>query len=282
MRPRERALLTPCPLSCVARAAAQDVDDAAHRRRHPAQGLPRRGLRRPRGAHAGPRRRPRGACDPASELRGLPRQSKSSSLALEATWADLCGRPSSPSSRPLQLHTLLLLSLGSLLPLSSHFLTRLTPTPLPAHHQPVHIHVLDAHRPWNLENLFGGERERVWVWGDDGLNDDDEDEGALAGKKRLGKEREAFEALEVSPPRRPRLQLDVRPLADTPAPRALPPSTSPTATRTATTRTTTCRRTRARARRTSPTRRTGPRTRTASASQSVGARLTSRATYVAP
>jgi hypothetical protein len=99
-----------------------------------------------------------------------------------------------PTTHCTQLHTLLLLSLGSLLPLSSHFLTRLTPSPLPAHYQPVHIHVLDAHRPWNLENLFGGERERVWVWGDDGLMEDDE-EGA--GKKRLGKEREAFEALEV-------------------------------------------------------------------------------------
>lgn len=91
----------------------------------------------------------------------------------------------------------MLLSLGSLLPLSSHFLTRLAPSPVPAYYQPVHIHVLDAHRPWNLENLFGGERERVWVWGDDGLMDDDEE--GVAGKKRLGKEREAFEALEVRP-----------------------------------------------------------------------------------
>lgn len=81
-----------------------------------------------------------------------------------------------------QLHTLILLSLGSLLPISSHFLGRLNPT--------VHVHVLDSHRPWNLENLFGGGvegRERVWVWGDDDV-----------GRRALEGERRAFEALEVS------------------------------------------------------------------------------------
>jgi cell division control protein 45 len=80
------------------------------------------------------------------------------------------------------LHTLILLSLGSLLPLSSHFLPRFNPR--------VHIHVLDSHRPWNLENLFGGGlegRERIWVWGDDERS-----------ARAMEKERKAFEALEVS------------------------------------------------------------------------------------
>lgn len=50
--------------------------------------------------------------------------------------------------------------------------------------------MIDSHRPWNLENLFGGGvegRERVWVWGDDDH-----------GQKALEQERKAFEALEVS------------------------------------------------------------------------------------
>lgn len=84
------------------------------------------------------------------------------------------------------MHTLIFLSLGSLLPLSSHFLPRFNPR--------VHIHVLDSHRPWNLENLFGGGlegRDRIWIWGDD------DGTGGRNGKV-LEKERKAFEALEVS------------------------------------------------------------------------------------
>lgn len=45
----------------------------------------------------------------------------------------------------LQIQTLILLSLGSLLPLHTTF-------PLPSH---LHIHLIDSHRPFNLVNLFG-------------------------------------------------------------------------------------------------------------------------------
>ncbi|BEI83339.1 hypothetical protein CcaverHIS002_0312070 [Cutaneotrichosporon cavernicola] len=65
------------------------------------------------------------------------------------------------------LHTLILLSLGSILPLANFF-------DLP---RGVHLHVLDARRPWNLSNLFGialdedndGEESsegKIWTWGD--------------------------------------------------------------------------------------------------------------------
>lgn len=65
------------------------------------------------------------------------------------------------------MHTLILLSLGSLLDLSDYF-DSLLPR--------CHIHVIDARRPWNLQNLFGvdnggpvdinGKEGKVWVWGD--------------------------------------------------------------------------------------------------------------------
>ena len=83
-----------------------------------------------------------------------------------------------------QLHTLILLSLGSLLPLSTYF--ALPPD--------CHLHIIDSHRPWNLQNLFGldfavndeGEAMgtgRVWVWGDG-------EEGSLGNIKK------SWEALE--------------------------------------------------------------------------------------
>jgi hypothetical protein len=43
------------------------------------------------------------------------------------------------------VHTLILISLGSLLPIASYF-------PLETG---CHIHLIDAHRPYNLDNLFG-------------------------------------------------------------------------------------------------------------------------------
>ncbi|WVO13765.1 hypothetical protein L204_101387 [Cryptococcus depauperatus] len=63
-----------------------------------------------------------------------------------------------------ELHTLMLISLGSLLTLTEFF-------NLPTS---VHLHVIDAHRPWNLSNLFdidfnndGTEAHgKIWVWGD--------------------------------------------------------------------------------------------------------------------
>ena len=86
----------------------------------------------------------------------------------------------------MQLHTLILLSLGSLLPLSTYF-------PLAIG---CHLHIIDSHRPWNLQNLFGldvevGEGDdvtglgRIWVWGDG-------DESQMSGVKK------SWEALEVS------------------------------------------------------------------------------------
>jgi len=82
---------------------------------------------------------------------------------------------------------LILLSLGSLLPLSSYF--QLPPN--------CHLHIIDSHRPWNLQNLFGldfvvndyGEaigEGRIWVWGDG-------EEGHLTGVKK------SWEALEYEP-----------------------------------------------------------------------------------
>ncbi len=79
------------------------------------------------------------------------------------------------------IHTLVLLSLGALLPLASYF-----PVDAPSAMLPLHIHIIDAHRPYNLDNLFGiavndgfvpglddavGPRPdavkgRIWVWGD--------------------------------------------------------------------------------------------------------------------
>ncbi|RXK36072.1 cell division control protein 45 [Tremella mesenterica] len=85
-----------------------------------------------------------------------------------------------------ELHTLILLSLGSLLPLSSYF-------PLP---NGCHLHIIDSHRPWNLQNLFGldadfgddGEtgEQRVWVWGD-------------GSEIELGNVKKSWEALEYEP-----------------------------------------------------------------------------------
>lgn len=51
------------------------------------------------------------------------------------------------------------------------------------------VHVIDSHRPWNLENLFatGHANDRIWCW----------DDGEVASKlERQGGERDAFERLE--------------------------------------------------------------------------------------
>jgi cell division control protein 45 len=44
-----------------------------------------------------------------------------------------------------QVHTLILVSLGSLLPIAGYF----------PQESGCHIHLIDAHRPYNLDNLFG-------------------------------------------------------------------------------------------------------------------------------
>lgn len=107
------------------------------------------------------------------------------------------------------MHTLVLVSLGSLLPIASYF-------PIDQHE--CDIHLIDAHRPYNLENIFGsavndglginpdrqmrnkrllgdvdgeGDPEqphnlgRIWIWGDG-------DESKLTSVKK------SWEALEVS------------------------------------------------------------------------------------
>ena len=79
-----------------------------------------------------------------------------------------------------QLHTLILLNIGSILDLpSSEWFGDFPPG--------VHVHVIDSGRPQNLSSLFGegGGAERVIVW-DDG------------GAERLDGERKAWETLNVS------------------------------------------------------------------------------------
>lgn len=83
-----------------------------------------------------------------------------------------------------ELHTVIVLSLGSLLPLATYF--SLPPS--------CHLHIIDAHRPWNLENLFGidvdgdgDEDGKIWVWGDGEENE-------------LGGVKQSWEALEVCCP----------------------------------------------------------------------------------
>ncbi|PWN48542.1 CDC45-like protein [Violaceomyces palustris] len=77
------------------------------------------------------------------------------------------------------LQSLVFINLGSVLSLPNSI-------PLP---QRCHLHVIDSHRPWNLENLFATSEvnERIWIW----------DDGEILGKmSRQGGEREAFERLE--------------------------------------------------------------------------------------
>lgn len=125
-----------------------------------------------------------------------------------ARYAAVLTRRINSSSRSTQVHTLILVSLGSLLPIAGYF-------PLETG---CHIHLIDAHRPYNLDNLFGsgvndgrgddagvsalyrnalrqddGENEqegqfgRIWVW------TDGED-------SRLTKVKTSWEKLEVSLP----------------------------------------------------------------------------------
>jgi cell division control protein 45 len=82
--------------------------------------------------------------------------------------------------RVYQLHTLILLNIGSILDLPSlEWFGGFPPR--------VHVHVIDSGRPQNLSSLFGeGEgAERVIVW-DDG------------GAEHLDGERKAWETLNVS------------------------------------------------------------------------------------
>ncbi|WFC98739.1 DNA replication initiation factor cdc45 [Malassezia yamatoensis] len=75
-----------------------------------------------------------------------------------------------------ELHTLIFLNLGSLMPL---------PTLIPIPPNCV-LHVFDSHRPWNLSNLFATSHinDQIFVW----------DDGEI--EERLVREREAYEMLE--------------------------------------------------------------------------------------
>lgn len=112
------------------------------------------------------------------------------------------GEPSSVQDPP---QTLVLLSLGSLLPLGSYFpIHTFSSSPDgDTSSSPCHIHLIDSHRPYNLDNLFGpavidglgaggsverGDTARVWVWQD----------GQEMGRQMEGV-RASYEALEVSP-----------------------------------------------------------------------------------
>lgn len=76
-----------------------------------------------------------------------------------------------------QLRTVVLLNLGSLVDLAEYF----------SLHEHCTLHVIDSHRPCNLDNLFSAapECERIVVWDDGDVDEDMKDE------------REAFEALQV-------------------------------------------------------------------------------------
>ncbi|WFD25768.1 DNA replication initiation factor cdc45 [Malassezia nana] len=76
----------------------------------------------------------------------------------------------------IELHTLVFINLGSLLSLP-------TTIPLPPH---CSLHVIDSHRPWNLDNLFATSQinDRIFIW----------DDGEI--EERLQREKEAYEHLE--------------------------------------------------------------------------------------
>ena len=88
-------------------------------------------------------------------------------------------RPSTLTRRDTQLHTLILLNIGSVLNLPS-------PDWFGDFSPQVTIHVIDSARPQNLSNLFGigADAQRIVVW-DDG------------NASSLKEERDALEALLV-------------------------------------------------------------------------------------
>ncbi|UZJ54734.1 hypothetical protein CBS101457_004054 [Exobasidium rhododendri] len=85
------------------------------------------------------------------------------------------------------LHTIIMLNLGSILSLPDFFTSAADPMPgahiLPDH---CHVHLIDSHRPYNLDNLFATSRinDRLHVW----------DDGEV--QERLGREEKAYSALE--------------------------------------------------------------------------------------
>lgn len=80
-----------------------------------------------------------------------------------------------------------MLNMGSILSLPDFFTSASDPMPdahiLPDH---CHIHLIDSHRPYNLDNLFATSRinDRLHVW----------DDGEI--EERLGREEKAYSSLE--------------------------------------------------------------------------------------
>ena len=90
---------------------------------------------------------------------------------------DAAGNVASSSSTDVR--SVVLINLGAVLSLPTTF--NIPPS--------CTMHVIDSHRPWNLENLFATSHanDRVWCW----------DDGEIASKLcRQGGERDAFEKLE--------------------------------------------------------------------------------------
>lgn len=88
---------------------------------------------------------------------------------------------------PPKLHTVVMLNMGSILSLPDFFTSASDPIP-GAHILPdrCHIHLIDSHRPYNLDNLFATSsiNDRLHIW----------DDGEV--EERLGKEEKAYTALE--------------------------------------------------------------------------------------
>lgn len=103
----------------------------------------------------------------------------------------LCSFDSLSLPFPKQLHSLLFINLGSILSLPNYFESSSDPSPEDsgAHPLPDHctVHVIDSHRPWNLDNLFASStilQNQIWIW----------DDGEV--QERLQLEQEAYSELE--------------------------------------------------------------------------------------
>ncbi|MCO5585490.1 hypothetical protein L7F22_039423 [Adiantum nelumboides] len=85
------------------------------------------------------------------------------------------------------LHTIIMLNLGSLLSLPNYFTTPNNPMP-DAYilQKSCSVHLIDSHRPYNLDNLFATSEmmDQIFVW----------DDGEI--EERLGREEKAYTALE--------------------------------------------------------------------------------------
>jgi len=95
-------------------------------------------------------------------------------------WQELSRINSEQVQDNLDLRTVILINLGSLVDLAEYFA-------LP---QLATLHVIDSHRPWNLNNVFasGPDAEQITVWDDGDVTED------------MQEERLAFEAIQARLP----------------------------------------------------------------------------------